>query len=285
MNRTITIGLVLFILLLITFDALQQKFYLDTFDLHPESGVLPLSYLLISHALRWGVWAIVSVPVGVGIWKSLPRNHDPIQKGDLFKISGLILLGLVGSLFFVTILTIYRQNLDLSMEIINELMIYFTYQKSLTFFMASMTLVLIIYNQSRNKTIENQVIEISHLQDSLEEALQINQNEEPLLNIKTGNRVQPVPLRNIIWIQADDYCVKIHTENQSFTLRKSMKKLEDQLSAYGFIRVHRGALLNLDYLHQINFEASKIQLVNTAELPLSKTGAKALKRKLEEASL
>lgn len=151
--------------------------------------------------------------------------------------------------------------------------------------MASMTLALIIYNQSRNKTIESQVIEISHLQDSLEEALQINQNEEPLLNIKTGNRFQPIPLRDIIWIQADDYCVKIHTENQSFTLRKSMKKLEDQLSAYGFIRVHRGALLNLDYLHQINFEASKIQLVNTAELPLSKTGAKALKRKLEEAAL
>lgn len=119
----------------------------------------------------------------------------------------------------------------------------------------------------------------------LEKALDETSKEEPHLNIKTGYKVQPIPISDIVWIQSDDYCVKIHTQTQAYTLRKSMRLLEEQLSPYGFIRVHRVALLNLNYLHQINFDSSKIKLTNTEELPLSKTGAKMLKQKLEKAAL
>lgn len=155
--------------------------------------------------------------------------------------------------------------------------------------MASITLTLILYNHSKEKTIESQFIEITNLKrksTDLEEALNLTEQSEPHLNIKTGNRFHPIPLAEIVWIQSDDYCVKIHTEGQIFTLRKSMKALEEQLAPYGFIRVHRVALLNLNFLRHINFDAFTIRLTNTnVEIPLSRTGAKVLKKKLEESAL
>jgi len=32
-----------------------------------------------------------------------------------------------------------------------------------------------------------------------------------ILNIKIGNKRKIIPVRNINWIEADDYCVKVHT--------------------------------------------------------------------------
>lgn len=178
------------------------------------------------------------------------------------------------------------QNLSWNWGNFSELFIFFTYQKSLTFLLSSVTVTLIIYNLSREKTLLGQFVEIKNLRkksQTLEQAL-LSQ-EEPHLNIKTGYKVYPIPLGDITWIQSDDYCVRIHTEERSYSLRKSMKSLEDELKPYGFIRVHRGALLNLHFLQQVNFEASTIQLANTSEIPLSKTGARMLRQKLAQSAL
>jgi DNA-binding LytR/AlgR family response regulator len=94
-----------------------------------------------------------------------------------------------------------------------------------------------------------------------------------------------IPLNEVTWIEADDYCVKIHTERKAYSMRKSMKSLEEQLASYRFIRVHRGALLNLGYLDHVDFESSLIKLQDSSELPLSKSGAQVLRKALKENSI
>lgn len=287
MNRKFSIGLAAFILFLILFDAIQQKFYIESFDLLPEGEVLSFTYLLKQHFIRWLIWVIFSIPTSLLIWRYLPRGEGAITTKSLAAISIITVFSITLSLSAVSLQSIMSQDLTLTLHIFSEFLVFFVFQKGLTFLMASITLALILYNQSSEKTIESQFVEIKNLKrksTDLEEALNMTQSE-PHLNIKIGHKFQPIPLNEVVWIQSDDYCVKIHTEDQAFTLRKSMKSLEEQLSKYGFIRVHRVALLNLNFLQQVNFDSSTIRLVNTTELPLSKTGAKALKKKLEQSAI
>ncbi|WP_436517249.1 LytR/AlgR family response regulator transcription factor [Ekhidna sp. To15] len=288
MNKKLSIGLLAFILFLIVFDAVQQKYYIETFGLVPENETLSLGFLLKKHFVRWLAWGLFSVPSGILIWKKLPKNHQHLTIKTILAITVIIFVNTVASLALISGYEIIDQQLSYSNELFLEFITFFTFQKGLTFLMASTTLTMLLYNRSREKTIESQFVEITNLRTKstdLEEALNVTSNQEPHLSIKTGNKFQPIPLSDIVWIQSDDYCVKIHTEDNAFTLRKSMKSLEEKLAPYSFIRVHRVALLNLNYLHQINFDRATIKLSNTTELPLSRTGAKALKRKLSQSSL
>ncbi|WP_462248214.1 LytR/AlgR family response regulator transcription factor [Ekhidna sp.] len=285
MNRKISFGLTAFILFLILFDAFQQKYYLESFNLLPEGEVLSLAYLLKQHSIRWIIWALISVPSSFLIWKELIRNKRALPSQSIFRISTVIVLTILISITAVSIQSIFHQGLNIESNTLYEFFVFFIFQKGLTFLMASITVALILYNQSSEQTIESQFVEIKNLErksTDLEEALNMSSKSEPHLNIKIGHRFQPIPLNEIVWIQSDDYCVKVHTEDKAFSFRKSMKSLEEQLSRYGFIRVHRAALLNLNFLHQVNFDSSTIELSNTTQLPLSKTGAKALKQKLEQ---
>ncbi len=287
MNRKISIGLTAFILFLILFDAIQQKYYIESFNLLPEGEVLSFTNLLKQHFIRWSIWVIFSIPASLLIWKYLPKGQGPPTTRSLVMMSLITVLSITVSLSVASLQSIISQNIPLTINLFSEFLVFLTFQKGLTFLMASITLALILYSQASEKTIESQFVEIKNLKrksTDLEEALNMNQSE-PHLNIKIGHRFQPIPLNEIVWIQSDDYCVKIHTEDQAFTLRKSMKSLEAQLAPYGFIRVHRVALLNLNFLHQVNFDSSTIRLVNTTELPLSRTGAKALKKKLEQSAI
>lgn len=288
MNKKITIGLIIFILLLILFDAVQQKYYVETFGLLAEGRKLSLSYLLQNHFIRWFTWALMSLPSGYIIRNVLTKKYPEVSAKTISLLAIVILSHTFISIVIISAYDIYEQELVFSAEMFRNFFVFFTFQKGLIFVMASITLSMILYNRSHEKTIESQFVEITNLKrksTDLEEALNMTTHNEPHLNIKTGNKFQPIPLRDIVWIQSDDYCVKIHTEDKAFTLRKSMKALEEQLAPYSFIRVHRIALLNMNFLQQINFETATIQLSNTTEIPLSRTGAKALKKKLEQSSL
>lgn len=131
--------------------------------------------------------------------------------------------------------------------------------------------------------IEAQWIELSNLKDT--QTTEAEYEKDPQINIKIGNRVKIIPLTEVTWVEADDYCVKIHTQQKSYSLRQSLKSMEEQLSPYQFLRVHRGALLNLGYLDQVDYEQSVIKLQDASELPLSKAGAKVLRKVLKANSI
>ena len=125
------------------------------------------------------------------------------------------------------------------------------------------------------------MIEIKNLQKVNDELKQRGENKEvPHLNIRTAHKLKTIPIEEITWIQSDDYCVKVHTQNSSYTLRQSLKTLENKLRPFRFVRIHRSALLNLDYLDQINYKDSKVMLKNEQEVHASKTGIQKLRRQL-----
>lgn len=65
------------------------------------------------------------------------------------------------------------------------------------------------------------------------------------LTVRTGRRSIAVPVTDIDWVAADDYCVNIMVKGRRHLLRASLASLETKLDPAMFVRVHRSALVNI----------------------------------------
>jgi two-component system LytT family response regulator len=63
--------------------------------------------------------------------------------------------------------------------------------------------------------------------------------------VRNGRQTVFVPVADIDWIAAADYCVDLHVGTRTWSLRRSMAAIEDEFERAGFCRVHRGAIVNL----------------------------------------
>lgn len=72
------------------------------------------------------------------------------------------------------------------------------------------------------------------------------------LAVKTEGRVHLLPHHQVLWIEAYDYYVKVHTKARYFLLRDSMKNMEKNLPADQFVRIHKSSIVNVSHVQQIN---------------------------------
>ena len=251
------------LLCLIVFDTLQQKYYLDTFEL-TDTPVL-FSDLLINHAIRWFVWLLTALPLLLFLRRNL-NSYSLV----------FLIIGLCGlSVSLISAQSIISQGLSFH-ESFSEFFIFFTFQKGLTFAFSYFLLILTISAHQKSKALKEaseRIVELIHERKS---------KELPILQVKTGKKIRKVDLKDVSWIQSDDYCVRIHSaDNQVHVVRKSLKEFEKELKPYRFIRVHRSALLNLNYIDQINVEKSTVKLTDESEVSASRSGIKLLKESLQ----
>lgn len=66
----------------------------------------------------------------------------------------------------------------------------------------------------------------------------------PALELSSPRGNVLVPLHEIAWIEADGDYARVHAGGRSYLLSKRMKALESELGRWGFIRVHRSAIVN-----------------------------------------
>lgn len=71
------------------------------------------------------------------------------------------------------------------------------------------------------------------------------------LPIKTENRTRLLSVECIDWIEVDDKWVVIHTKDQSYRSRRSLKELERLLEPQGFLRISKSTLLKASVIHSI----------------------------------
>jgi two-component system LytT family response regulator len=62
---------------------------------------------------------------------------------------------------------------------------------------------------------------------------------------KVANRVTLVPVAEILWIEAADNYVRLHTAEGQYAVRVTMNRLAEQLDPRQFARVHRSTIVNL----------------------------------------
>jgi two-component system LytT family response regulator len=74
---------------------------------------------------------------------------------------------------------------------------------------------------------------------------------EESIVVTTSRGATVLHVREIDWIEAADNYVRLWTSGRSYLLRESLQLLEGRVSAHGFIRAHRRALVRLDGVREL----------------------------------
>lgn len=93
------------------------------------------------------------------------------------------------------------------------------------------------------------------------------------LSIRDDERILFVPVDEIIWIEAANKYVVIHTPTGSHISRQTIQGLEDQLNPREFVRTHRSTLVRkaaVRGLHPLFHGDYIVKLVDGAEVTLSR---------------
>ncbi len=81
------------------------------------------------------------------------------------------------------------------------------------------------------------------------------------ITIKNRGRIVFVDYSDIIWIEGYDYCVKVHSLTKTHVVRATLKDLEKKLDAHRFLRISKSALVNMEYVNEIQTDGRSDLLV------------------------
>ncbi|MBI3189546.1 MAG: response regulator transcription factor, partial [Ignavibacteriales bacterium] len=98
--------------------------------------------------------------------------------------------------------------------------------------------------------------------------------------VTSKGNIVPIPVDDIIWFEAADYYVNIHTQTKSYLLRETLSNLEEKLDPNVFIRIHRSVIVRINTIKEIRpfFEGESFVLLhNGTKLKLGKTYKQKLK--------
>ena len=71
------------------------------------------------------------------------------------------------------------------------------------------------------------------------------------LIVRDGSLRLAIPHEEIVWIEAEDYCARIHLQARTLLVRESLSALARALSTGEFVRVHRSAIVNVARIRAI----------------------------------
>lgn len=98
--------------------------------------------------------------------------------------------------------------------------------------------------------------------------------------IKQSGRIIIISSQEIIYFEAMEDYVNIHTTHDTYLIQQSLTNLEIKLNPQQFIRVHRSSIVNIDFIKEIDAASSgryHLFLKNGKMIHVSRTGAKQLK--------
>jgi two-component system, LytTR family, response regulator len=112
-----------------------------------------------------------------------------------------------------------------------------------------------------------------------ERSSQENSLQRIAVTVSTGELL--VPTSEIDWIEAEDYCSRLHVGTKTYLIRESLTSLQKRLSPRLFARVHRSAIVRLGQIREVRVveRGGEIILQNGARLPVSRRN-RALLNKL-----
>lgn len=100
---------------------------------------------------------------------------------------------------------------------------------------------------------------------------------EKMLIVETKERILSIPLKDVVYIEAARNCQMLHIRGRAkpCQIRRNLKDLEDELAQDGFIRIHKGYLVNYHYIRLI--EQDSVLLTDGEQVPLSRRKLQAVK--------
>ena len=92
--------------------------------------------------------------------------------------------------------------------------------------------------------------------------------------VRDRDRIRLVRVRDVDWVESEANYVRLHVGTLSYLIRGNLGKLEEKLAAFGFVRVHRRFLVNVDRVTEVQpwFGGDAVLVLsNNTKVRLSRT--------------
>ena len=119
-------------------------------------------------------------------------------------------------------------------------------------------------------------------QDLLETA-SLSPSQSQRIVVKNGSKIKIIPAHDVLYLEAADDYVKIHTPEGYFLKNKTMTHFEQSLDGEQFVRTHRSYIVNVQQITRIDpYEKdSHVAILRSgAKVPVSRSGYGKLKEVL-----
>lgn len=119
-------------------------------------------------------------------------------------------------------------------------------------------------------------------EELLQSATQLPAQSERIV-VKTAGKIKIIPVPEILYLEAADDYVKIHTKEGGFLKNKTMGFFESSLPQDQFVRTHRSYIINVQEITRIDPYEKENHLAilrSGARIPVSKSGYGKLKEVL-----
>jgi len=186
------------------------------------------------------------------------------------RIMGLVLAAFIFSVCLYAIIQKVQFGIEISFT---EAIVFKVFQKAPISLIAYSVMIILIYLHFKQKHVEVLVENMISLEDQMKEIK--DSQSIKVLSAKIGDSRQIIKLDEIVQIQANDYCVDIHTSTgKKYVMRTSLKTLEKKLPAH-FFRIHRRHIVNLNFVHSFNSNGvSEVILKNQTKVQVAKSRVK-----------
>jgi two-component system LytT family response regulator len=114
----------------------------------------------------------------------------------------------------------------------------------------------------------------SSTQDLLE-SVSLSPSQSQRIVIKDGSKIKIIPIHDVLYLEAADDYVKVHTKEGYFLKNKTMGHFEKALDASQFVRSHRSYIINISQITRIDpyeKDGHVAILRSGAKVPVSRSG-------------
>ncbi|MTE18595.1 response regulator [Streptomyces sp. TRM43335] len=111
-------------------------------------------------------------------------------------------------------------------------------------------------------------------------------DELAVVQIDHGRRTVFVRRDDVQFVEAHGDYIRLHTAQGTHLIRLSLSYLEEIWAPAGFVRVHRGYLVAIDWVHDLRVTSSSglVACTPAGDVPVSRRHARSLKERLLDAA-
>lgn len=103
------------------------------------------------------------------------------------------------------------------------------------------------------------------------------------LTIVRGQEITRILLKDIVYIESEGNYLDIFTKKDTIRIRETMVNMERKLQGKGFIRCHKGYLVNSEFIVKICAAEVKVQYCDSDKvIPIGRSYEKDLRKKILE---
>jgi hypothetical protein len=275
--KRIAVFITLIMILTIAFETAQQLYYIDRYNI--AEGVTFLE-LLKGQSYRWLLWMLLGFFLFTYIKYTRKGTSTTSYYFKLaFCILGLVILNTI----LISLLQMGLNGDSFSLPLfLNEYVTFYVFQKAPMYTLGYIAISVILHLYFSNEQLQvqvHQLLDVKVTNEMLYKKLsKYTDDKAQVVTIKIGNKKRVIPVAQICWIEADDYCVKVHTQDGgSLSMRTSLKALEEKLGS-NFLRVHRKAIVNMDFVKEFTLaNPPRILLSTNDEVQVSKSQLKGVR--------